>query len=163
MHMYIHKSAHVLANSHVTVMIKKDICFSQIYCHGEILHDIEMARIYPDSKTFVDKKLLYSEETILNKYQALKTETNNHPTVDQLKTFINENFADDPFDPWTPTDLSPTPSLLDNIADESYRKWVLDLNQIWKELAQKVPEDVLTNPDRHSYLYVPNGFIKVGT
>ena len=120
-----------------------------------------MARIYPDSKTFVDKKLLYPEETIVTKYRALKEQTNNHPSVDQLKTFVDENFADDKFEPWVPPDFNPKPSVVNNIADEAFRKWVLELNQIWKELAQKMPKDVLENPDRHSFLYIPNGFIKV--
>lgn len=120
-----------------------------------------MARIYPDSKTFVDKKLLYPEEVITAKYEALKKQTKNSPTNDQLKSFIDQNFADDSLDPWVPPDFKEIPTLVNNIEDEDFRKWILNLNQIWKDLAQKVPEDVRVNPDRHSYLYVPNGFIKV--
>ena len=125
------------------------------------MHDIQMARIYPDSKTFVDKKLLYPEEVITAKYQALKKQSNNNPTVDQLKTFINQNFMDDTLDSWVPPDFKQIPTIVNNIEDEAFRKWILNLNQIWKDLAQKIPEDVRTNPDRHSYLYIPNGFIKV--
>lgn len=29
-------------------------CDSPIYCHGEILREIELAHPFPDSKTFVD-------------------------------------------------------------------------------------------------------------
>lgn len=120
-----------------------------------------MARIYPDSKTFVDKKLLFPEEEIVTKYKELKKQTQNQPTNTQLEKFIDENFADDVFDPWVPPDFTETPSIVNNIEDEAFRKWVLQLNQIWKELAQKMTDDVRENPDRHSYLYVPNGFMKV--
>ena len=120
-----------------------------------------MARIYPDSKTFVDKKLLYSEDVITAKYETLKKQSNNKPTVDQLRWFIDQNFADDTLDLWVPPDFKEIPTLVTNIEDEAFRKWILNLNQIWKDLAQKVPEDVRINPDRHSYLYIPNGFFKV--
>lgn len=122
-----------------------------------------MARIYPDSKTFIDKKLLYPEEVVVIKYQELKNQTNNKPSIDQLKMFIDENFADDEFDQWVPEDFKEIPSIVNNIEDEAFRTWVLELNQIWKELAQKVSDDVRVNPDRHSFLYVPNGFIKVSS
>jgi alpha,alpha-trehalase len=111
----------------------------------------------------VKKKLRYPEQVIKTKFQDLKKETNNEPTVDQLKQFYDENFADDPYEAWTPPDLKETPSLVDQVDDEAYREWVLKLNQIWKALGQRVPEDVRVNPDRHSTLYVPNGFIMVHT
>ncbi|KAL1447088.1 hypothetical protein WDU94_005425 [Cyamophila willieti] len=48
------------------------ICESQIYCQGELLKDVQLARIFEDSKTFVDKKLKFPEREILQRYQALK-------------------------------------------------------------------------------------------
>lgn len=30
---------------------------SQIYCHGELLHQVQMARLYRDDKQFVDMPL----------------------------------------------------------------------------------------------------------
>jgi len=42
------------------------------------------------------------------------------------------------------------------------RIWILQLNQIWKRLARRVDEDVKINPDRHSSIYLPNGFFIAG-
>ena len=34
--------------------------FSQIYCHGPLLHAIQMAELFKDSKTFVDMHMKYN-------------------------------------------------------------------------------------------------------
>ena len=39
-------------------------CESLIYCKGSLLQRIQMARIYPDSKTFVDMPTRFKEETV---------------------------------------------------------------------------------------------------
>lgn len=108
----------------------------------------------------MDKKLLYPEAVIVQKYKELKNQTGK-PSINQLKAFIDQYFADDPLEAWEPLDFKPIPSVVNNIQDDAFRKWVLNLNQIWKDLAQRVPDDVRQNPDRHSMLYLPNGFIKV--
>jgi alpha,alpha-trehalase len=43
------KAAGLYVNGSVTAP-----CDSPIYCYGKILHDIELARPFSDSKTFVD-------------------------------------------------------------------------------------------------------------
>ena len=50
-------------------------CFSEIYCDAEtthsLLHVVQMAKIYNDSKTFVDKSLKSSPEDVLQKFNQL--------------------------------------------------------------------------------------------
>ena len=51
-------------------------CESQVYCKGgpgTMLHAVQMARIFPDSKTFVDMPMKFEEATVLEKYQELLT------------------------------------------------------------------------------------------
>lgn len=138
-------------------------CASQIFCYGELLHDVQMARIYPDSKTFVDKQLMYSETEILNKYAQLKNKTGGKPpSVEQLRRFIDDNFKDDPLEDWRPPDFKTEPAIAKQIADENYRQWILQINTIWTELSKKVGRHVSENPDRHSSIYLPNGFVVAG-
>ncbi|XP_065217876.1 trehalase-like isoform X2 [Planococcus citri] len=134
---------------------------SKIFCEGELLHDVQMARIYPDSKTFVDKKLLFPEPEVISKYQKLKNDTGT-PSVQQLKKFIDDNFEDDHIDVWLPPDFKDEPSIVNNIEDEVFKRWIIDINKIWKQLGMKVSDDVKLNPELHSMLYMPNGFIKAG-
>lgn len=140
------------------------ICESQIYCQGELLKDVQLARLYEDSKTFVDKKLKFSEREILQKYQALKGQAGKLGlSQDQLRQFVDENFEDaEELENWIPPDFKDRPALVSLITDWKYRKWLLLLNQIWKQLGKKMNIDVLINADRHSLIYVANGFLIPG-
>lgn len=47
-----------------------------------------MAHLFPDSKTFVDKKLKQSPEITLNLFEDLLKQTNDTPTQQQLRKFV---------------------------------------------------------------------------
>ncbi|XP_050056696.1 trehalase-like isoform X2 [Aphis gossypii] len=139
-------------------------CLSKLYCESEFMHDIQLARLYPDSKTFVDKKLKCTESEILTHYKALKdTHNGNVPPKEELVKFVDDHLEDgDELEVWIPPDFTDTPSIADRIVDESYKQWALGLNQVWKTLARKIKDDVKTNPDKYSLLWVPNGFVIPG-
>lgn len=128
------------------------------------MHDVQLAGIYPDSKTFVDKKLKYTETSILNNYKILKEINNNAvPSKSELIKFINDNLEDgDELEVWIPPDFNASPSILNRIKDQNYRYWAYKLNQLWKTLARKVKDDVKNHPNMYSLLWVPNGFIIPG-
>lgn len=71
-------------------------CKSKIYCYGELLCTIQMARIFPDSKTFVDMKLKYSEDVVLANFRQWKLKYPD-PIPDDVRPFvqvgINFNFS----------------------------------------------------------------------
>ena len=53
--------------------IKVPPCDSQIYCvggPGTLLHTVQMARIYNDSKTFVDKPLKHGPNQTLDNFKS---------------------------------------------------------------------------------------------
>ncbi|XP_015377150.1 PREDICTED: trehalase-like [Diuraphis noxia] len=124
------------------------------------MHDVALSQIYPDSKTFVDKKLKYNESVILYKYKQFKDSFNGAvPPKENLTKFVNENLEDgDELEIWTPPDFTESPSIVNRIKDKNYKQWALGLNQVWKTLARKVKEDVKLHPDRYSLIWVPNGF-----
>ncbi|KAL5244702.1 hypothetical protein ACI65C_012112 [Semiaphis heraclei] len=135
-------------------------CQSKIYCESEFMHDVALSQIYPDSKTFVDKKLKYTESEILSKYKKFKESYNGKvPPKEDLTKFVNENLEDgDELEEWTPPDFTDSPSIASRIKDKNYKQWALGLNQVWKTLARKVKDDVRLHPDRYSLIWVPNGF-----
>lgn len=51
-----------------------------------------MAKIFPDSKTFVDMKLKALPNITLSKYNEWKVAHPNY-TKDEIKTFVNVNIA----------------------------------------------------------------------
>ncbi|KAK6619676.1 hypothetical protein RUM43_012433 [Polyplax serrata] len=147
----------------MTYAKNRPTCSSDIYCHGRLLHTIQMAQLYNDSKTFVDKKLKYKPAVTLEKFNALMQETDDNPTKKQLQDFVNDYFEDgNELEAWVPPDWTPNPQFLQNIVDPNYRKWASDLNYLWTNLTRKMILDVKNNPDQYSIVYVPNGLVVPG-
>lgn len=94
--------------------------YSQIYCHGELLDDVQSLRLFPDSKTFVDMKLKRDEKDIIEAYKELKE---NCSTVDreQMLNFIQENFEEDKLLEWIPPDYSDYPLIVNTVRDNNYK------------------------------------------
>lgn len=98
------------------------LLYSHIYCHGELLDDIQMQELYPDSKTFVDKMLRRSEAEIVKAYRELKLQNNGRiPTRAVLTKFVEENFSDDPLVEWVPPDFVDNPSIGTFVQDPNYK------------------------------------------
>lgn len=120
-----------------------------------------MAAIYPDSKTFVDKKLKYNEAEILSKYEDLKRSITKDDNMHHILTqFVDENFEDgDELEVWVPPDFTSNPSIADRIVDPEYKQWALDLNEVWKTLARKIKDDVKNRPELYSLIWVRIFFV----
>lgn len=152
-------SVHSLTNNNLPPS-----CDSDIYCQGELLEDVQLSRIFKDSKTFVDKRMLYSPGEILQKYKRLKEEYGGKvPPKDKLSIFVDENFEDGKeLDVWVPADWKEHPAILEKIKDPDLKAWAKALNGVWKTLSRKVDEKVKLSPELYSLIYVPNGFVIPG-
>ena len=139
------------------------VCNSSIYCSGDLLRTVQLARIFPDSKTFVDLRLAHSQDVTLTNFSNLMRETNNNPSREQIASFVDSNFIDgDELLNWSPPDFDPSPPILDKIADPKLKQFAKDIISIWPGLGRKVSPDVDRNSDQYSFIYVPNGFIVPG-
>lgn len=138
-------------------------CDSEIYCHGRLLHTIQMARVNPDSKTFVDMKMKQSPNETLERFDIFMQTCNNVPTRDQVIGFIKENFdSEGEFETWVPKDWIKQPKFLDNINDHSLRQWGSVLNDKWKILGRQIKSEVQQNSELYSIIWVPNPVIVPG-
>ncbi|XP_043253468.1 trehalase-like isoform X1 [Colletes gigas] len=144
--------------------VKPPPCPSDVYCHGDLLHTIQMASIYKDSKTFVDMKMKFSPNETLAMFREFMEQVDQMPSRHQIEQFVNRAF--DPegseFEDWDPADWTMHPKFLNRIADENLRRFASDLNQIWKMLGRKMKNDVKINEDRYSIIYVPHPVIVPG-
>lgn len=95
--------------------------FSQIYCQGELLEDIQTAKLFNDSKTFVDKKLKYDEKYILDAYAKLKSKNNGNIGKEKLKKFVDDYFEDENLFEWTPKDFTENPPVAYKVLDKEYK------------------------------------------
>ncbi|XP_050313151.1 trehalase-like isoform X2 [Anthonomus grandis grandis] len=141
------------------------ICSSDIYCHGKLLDTIQMARIYKDSKTFVDMKMKYSPNETMAKFDLFMQDyKERQPNREEVQKFVELNFdpAGQEFAEWTPEDWVEHPKFLDKIGDEKFKAWGKKLNGIWKILGRKMKDDVKNNKDHYSIIWVPNPVIVPG-
>nr|XP_049699955.1 uncharacterized protein LOC110379190 [Helicoverpa armigera] len=139
------------------------VCNSSIYCGGDLLRTVQLARIFPDSKTFVDLRLANSEIETLANFTYFMKKTDNKPSREQIRSFVDDNFIDgDELFSWHPPDFDPNPPVLNEIADPKLRQFAKDIISIWPGLGRKVSPDVHRNSEQYSFIYVPNGFIVPG-
>lgn len=139
------------------------ICNSSVYCSGELLEKIQLTRIFPDCKIFVDLKQVYPEDVTLAHFAKLLNETSRHPTHEQLALFVDAHFQEgNELEEWMPPDFNPEPSILAEIADPKLRQFTKGVIGIWAKLGRKVNPDVAKHPERYSFIHVPNGFIVPG-
>ncbi|KAJ8927271.1 hypothetical protein NQ314_020274 [Rhamnusium bicolor] len=138
-------------------------CNSMVYCQGELLDVVQKSGIFEDSKTFVDMTQINSSPTTLENFENLKRETNNNPTTEQIRKFLEDNFVSEgELENWSPADYNSDPAFLKKIDDTFVRDFAKSMVNIWPTLARKVKSDVSENPDRHSLIAVPHGFIIPG-
>jgi alpha,alpha-trehalase len=95
------------------------VCASTIWGDGEIIRSVQMARLFNDSKTFVDLKLKMSEELVQHNFRQL--ESYPKPNRRQLMDFVRDNFEMEEnveFESWIPVDWSETPEYLKGLEEK---------------------------------------------
>lgn len=139
-------------------------CESQIYCHGELLHQVQMAQLYQDDKQFVDMSLATSPDEVLQKFSELATVHNHSIPKEQLQEFVQSHFqpVGQELQSWTPEDWKDSPQFLQKISDANLRVWAEELHKIWKKLGKKMKAEVLSYPERSSLIYSKHPFIVPG-
>ncbi|XP_055030831.2 trehalase [Misgurnus anguillicaudatus] len=142
-----------------------DPCDSQIYCTGEVLKQMQMARLFDDDKYFVDMKLTANPEVVVEAFANLTSGfPNKIVPSSELQKFLNVYFEEPgkEFEIWTPTDWHAYPKFLSKISDLKYRSWAEELHRLWKSLGRKIRDDVRDHPELYSQIYTPHPFIVPG-
>jgi len=141
------------------------VCDSGIFCYGPLLEAVQMAAIYPDSKTFVDKKLKLPPGKIIKNFETLLNQHNGSLlSVDEIKKFVEDHFDEEghELEPWVPEDWTPEPEFIANLRKPALRNLAKRIARLWRDLSRKIKDDVKDNPELYSIIYVPNGFVVPG-
>ncbi|CAF1049986.1 unnamed protein product, partial [Brachionus calyciflorus] len=135
------------------------LCNSGLYCTGELLHTIQMSRIFEDSKTFVDMPSKYSQSEILEKFDKLETKN-----LTYLKNFLNENFYSNGFEVVNsePLDWVTRPNYISKIKDKNLQDFSLNLHLKWKNLLRKFDWSKICSNCESSALRINDSFIVPG-
>ncbi|ORX53048.1 trehalase [Hesseltinella vesiculosa] len=133
-------------------------CNSPIYCDGPLLKTVQLAQLYPDSKTFVDMPTKNPEDQVMQAFNAL----GQNPSVDAIQSFVNANFLDAGYE-LEPFNFTVEPlTWLDRVDDIIYREWLEDVHEFWTELAFNFNTAKLCDGCVSSTLPVKNPFIVPG-
>ncbi|KAI7856664.1 Six-hairpin glycosidase-like protein [Circinella umbellata] len=134
-------------------------CDSPIYCESSLLKTIQLASLYPDSKTFVDKPTSKPVDEVLVAFEAL----GDKPSNDAIKNFVNENFLEEGVE-LKPVSYSISDDipLLKKIEDPQYRGWATQVNQYWVNLTFEFDTSFLCEGCATSTLPVKRPFVVPG-
>lgn len=138
-------------------------CIKPVYCDSKLLHYVQVARLYQDSKTFVDLEMRDEPDSILAAFDSLLNQTNDNPSRDQIQKFVDDHFDSiGELEEWIPTDFNKNPAFLNGVRDDNLRKMGQNINDIWPTLGRKVKSVVFEHSERFSFIPVTNGFIIPG-
>ncbi|RLN57903.1 hypothetical protein BBJ29_005388 [Phytophthora kernoviae] len=142
----------------------------RVYCRGELLHEVQMLELFPDSKHFVDMPIKNSSsvDEVLTQFQEQKnTYGSEKDWKERLIAFVNQHF-DPPgaeLVPTTPPDFQDDeiPLQIAQIANATLRDWAMELHKLWKILARVPASTSADQISRSSFLHslpiaaAPNG------
>lgn len=136
-----------------------------MYCHGRLLETVQMARIFNDSKTFVDMKMKQNPDTTLKLFDEFMAKyAPDTPSRENILEWVETHFEPrgTEFEQWIPDDFTKNPAILEKIKDKDFRDFAAELNGIWLELGRKMKKDVADNPELYSIIHVDNPVIVPG-
>jgi alpha,alpha-trehalase len=111
-------------------------CDSPVYCYGDLLREIELARPFADSKTFVDLPTIRPLEEVIAAFANLTRPIENNTA---LNDFLTEYFgeAGSELEAVPPEDLETQPDFLDNVNSSTIADFVSQVIDIWPDLTRR--------------------------
>uniref|UniRef100_A0A915HM11 Trehalase n=1 Tax=Romanomermis culicivorax TaxID=13658 RepID=A0A915HM11_ROMCU len=111
---------------------------SQIYCEGPILKAVQEARLFNDSKYFVDMPLKFDPMATLKDFEKVVDKIKDDR--DLLSKFVDSHFSPPGTDLETcvPDDWKPSFFGLSKVKDEKFRFWAEQLHLMWKDLCRQI-------------------------
>lgn len=56
------------------------------------------------------------------------------------------------FEVWVPSDWTESPKYLNNIKDDNFREFAIELNNLWRILGRKMKDDVAVSQQHHNLI-----------
>jgi len=136
-------------------------CDSPIYCYGDLLREIELARPFADSKTFVDLPTTRPLDEVLAAFANLSRPIQNNTA---LNDFLSEYFGEAGSElEEVPTDeLETQPDFLENVNSSVVRDFTRQVIDIWPDLTRRYVGAGNCSECVNSFLPVNRTFVVAG-
>ncbi|KAI0526081.1 Six-hairpin glycosidase-like protein [Xylaria bambusicola] len=136
-------------------------CDSPVYCTGELLKQVELARPFSDSKTFVDLPTIKPLDEVLAAFEKLEKPLSNNTALQEfLSTYFGE--AGSELEEVPVDQLETDPIFLDNIEDSVIKQFVEKVIDIWPDLTRKYVGADSCDDCVDSYIPINRTFVVAG-
>ncbi|KAL5596857.1 hypothetical protein BROUX41_006459 [Berkeleyomyces rouxiae] len=136
-------------------------CDSPIYCHGDMLKQIQLARPFADSKTFVDMPARKPLANIQADFDKLAKPLANNSA---LHTFLKNNFdpAGGELQPANVIQFPSKPHFLERINDPVLKEFSLKVVNMWSDLTRQYVSASTCKDCPSSFLPMKRPFVIAG-
>ncbi|KAH7159854.1 Six-hairpin glycosidase-like protein [Dactylonectria estremocensis] len=129
-------------------------CDSPVYCHGDILAQVELARPFSDSKTFVDMPAIKPLSQIQQAFDKLDKPLRNNSALNEfLDTYFGD--AGGELEEVSTDQLKTDPVFLDKVNDTVIKQFTQKVIKIWPDLTRRY------SGDSNNCTECPNSFLPV--
>jgi len=136
-------------------------CDSPIYCHGDLLREIELARPFEDSKTFVDLPTTRPLNEVLAAFANLSKPIQNDTALNEfLSTYFGK--AGSELEPVPIDQLETHPEFLDNVNSSVVRDFTRKVIDIWPDLTRRYVGAGNCSDCVNSFISVNRTFVVAG-
>ncbi|KAI0754492.1 glycoside hydrolase family 37 protein [Daedaleopsis nitida] len=117
-------------------------CPSEIFCSGELLQAVNIAKLYVDPKTFVDKPTSKSSQQVLAAFNKIG---NQSATEGDLTDFVNTNFRGEglELEAIALDNFKSSPSFLNNVSDPLVKAFSQTVHGYWTQLIRNTNDSAL--------------------
>ncbi|KAI0060461.1 glycoside hydrolase family 37 protein [Artomyces pyxidatus] len=139
-------------------------CPSEIFCAGPVLQTVNIAQLWTDPKTFVDKPTDSSPQSVLSAFSSINS---TNATEGSVLTFVDSNFRGEglELEAQALPNFNPNPPFLNNVTDPLLKGFSSIVNGYWTQLIRGTNASTLCNgqacestliPLNHTFV-VPGG------
>ncbi|KAJ3518159.1 hypothetical protein NLJ89_g25 [Agrocybe chaxingu] len=127
--------------SQVALPPKQAWCPSDIFCAGALLQTVNIAHLYPDDKTFVDKPTSKSPQDVLADFQNISTGT----TYGQVVNFVETDFTGEGLElqALALPQFNPSPPFLNNVTADLPKAFAQTVHGFWTQLIRGTNQSTL--------------------
>ncbi|KAG6337380.1 hypothetical protein ID866_1703 [Astraeus odoratus] len=117
-------------------------CIGQIFCAGSLLQTVNIAQLYSDPKTFVDKPTSKSSQQVLSDFAALNLTT---VTEGDLINFVDTDFSGEglELEAVALANFNVNPAFLSNVTDPLLQAFAKIVHGYWTQLARSTNQSAL--------------------
>ncbi|KAF9220247.1 glycoside hydrolase family 37 protein [Gyrodon lividus] len=117
-------------------------CIGQIFCAGALLQTVNLAQVYSDAKTIVDKPTSKSSQQVLADFAAFNLST---VTEGDIVNFMENDFLGEglELEGAALPEFNPNPSFLNNVTDPLLKAFAQTVHGYWTQLARTTNQSTL--------------------